>query len=178
MENIYLISILIIVCCGAVLGTVLGHSIYDFFVYLHDKIISYLNEKDRKKRFNKIKEEDDKGKWAIAAETNNFIYPTLELAQKEAERLKTYWGYESSITKKDFSWSEESLNLFDSNFLGEKYVPNEIIYRGCTKEGKLEMKAFFKKENMSIKEEFFYVKWTKEDNEKVPEAYLMEVTIN
>lgn len=154
-------------------GTVLGYIIYDSFCSLYNKIVNYLNEKDRKKELTKIREERDKGKWAMA---NDFIYPTLELAQKEAERLKTYWGYESSITKKDFSWSEESLNLFDSNLLGEKYVPNEIVYRGCTKEGKLEMKAFFKKENMSIKEEFFYMKWTKENNEKVPEAYVMEVT--
>jgi hypothetical protein len=174
MEIIY---VCLVICCGAIFGTVLGHVIYDSFCSLYSKIVNYLNEKDRKKELTKIREERDKGKWAIATETNNFIYPTLELAQKEAERLKTYWGYESSITKKDFSWSEESLNLFDSNFLGEKYVPNEIIYRGCTKEGKLEMKAFFKKENISIKEEFFYMKWTKEDNEKVPEAYVMEVTM-
>lgn len=174
MEIIY---VCLVVCCGAIFGTVLGHVIYDSFCSLYNKIINYLNEKDRKKELTKIREERDKGKWAIAAGANDFIYPTLELAQKEAERLKTYWGYESSITKKDFSWNEESLNLFDSNFLGEKYVPNEIMYRGCTKEGKLEMKAFFKKENMSIKEEFFYVKWTKEDNEKVPEAYVMEVTM-
>lgn len=177
MESIFIVCICLTVCCGAIFGTVLGHVIYDSFCSFYNKIIGYLNEKDREKRFNKIKEEDDKGKWAIAAGANDFIYPTLELAQKEAKRLKTYWGYESSITKKDFSWSEESLNLFDSSFLGEKYIPNEIMYKGCTKEGKLEMKAFFKKENMLIKEEFFYMKWTKENNEKVPEVYVMEVTM-
>lgn len=176
MESIFIVYT-VYVCCGAFIGTFMGYIIYDLFTSLYDKITNHLEEENRKKRFDKIKEEDEKGKWAIAAENNKFAYPTLELAQKDAERLKAYWGYKSSITKKDFSWSEESLNLIGIGLLGENYIPNKIFYKASTREGELETKAFFKKENYNIEEEYFCMKWTKENNEKVPEVYVMEVTM-